>query len=172
MEHPHEPKKQLHNIGSHKVESKSNAIGRGRSHCYALLSLPSPSRLSSGGYRPVNLPLAQHCFPTITDNSYSFKYKAYLLQGTSRIRWPGIRLVRRPLGTRYASHDWIPIRTLAVLCTSGRWLPLGLQRVRVRRDVMPISNRNDGMEYSLYAPLVNPEYSATRSQYVPIYVCS
>ena len=75
---------------------------------------PAPSRLSSGGYRPVNLPLAQHCFPTILVFHILLSMIAYLLQGTPRIRWPRIRLVCSLLGTRYASRGRLPIRSLAV----------------------------------------------------------
>ena len=105
---------------------------------------PAPSRLSSGGYRPVNLPLAQHCFSTTRIIHILISTIYYLLQGTSRIRWPGIRLVRRLLGTRYASRGQITTRSLAVfarLVSGGcRWAWDGWKVLGVRRDVTPISN--------------------------------
>ena len=107
------------NIGNHKVESKSNVIGREDPIVMPYCRSPAPSRLSSGGYRPVNLPLAQHCFPTIRAFYILLSIISYLLQGTPRIRWPRIRLVRRLLSSRYGSHGRIPIRSLAVLARSG-----------------------------------------------------
>ena len=75
-EHPHgtEETIALHNIGNHKVESKSNVIGRGRSHCYALFSFPSPFetlewRISSSEFTIGTALLSD--YPGIP---YSFKY--------------------------------------------------------------------------------------------------
>ena len=94
-EHPHEPTITLHNIGNHKVESKSNVIGRGRSHCYALLSFPSPFetlewRISSSEFTIGTALLSD--YPVL----YSFKYNI-IFAWTPRIRWPRIRLVCRLL---------------------------------------------------------------------------
>ena len=92
----------------------------------------------------MNLPLAQHCFPTILVFHILLSMIAYLLQGTPRIRWPRIRLVCSLLGTRYGSRGRLPIRSLAVfarLVSGGcRWAWDGWKVLSVRRDVTPISN--------------------------------
>ena len=69
-----EPTIALHNIGNHKVESKSNAIGRGRSHCYALLSFPSPVETLEWRISSSEFTIGTALLFDDTDNSYSYKY--------------------------------------------------------------------------------------------------